>query len=245
MHTKKGRDKTNAFLLEGLKSIKEALKDNLKIKLLAVKENYEVDVDIEKKAEKFYRFSEQAFKKICATETPGNIVAACEKVYFNLEDILNKPDKNKLLVFLEEIRDPGNLGTIIRTCNAAQVSGIILSKNSTDIYNPKVVRASTGCLWKTPIIRSHNKIELLNRLKSSGFKVISSDMQGQKSYYSTELNKNIVIIFGNEGYGISEELKNLCDEIINIPISEKVESLNVGISVAIILFEARKQIDTQ
>lgn len=239
LHTKKGRDKANEFLLEGANSIQEAIKDNINIKFIGLLEHHKPDSIVLNSAQKFYYFTEPAFKKACSTDTPTNIIAVCEKFNTKIDDIFN--DQNKLIVILDEIKDPGNLGTIIRTACAANASGIIITDNSVDIFNPKVIRSTTGTLWKIPIVYHTDKSDLISKLKENHFKIYGADMHTETSYASVDYKQNTAIIFGSEAQGISDTFKASSDTIIKIPISNKVESLNVATSVAIILFEARKQ----
>lgn len=239
LHTKKGREKANEFLLEGTNSIKEAIKDKVKIKFIGILEHHQPDSFVADSKQLVYYFSEQAFKKACSTDSPANIIAVCEKFDSQINTIYNK--QNNLLVVLDEIKDPGNLGTIIRTSCAANASAIVITDNSVDIFNPKVARSTTGTLWKIPIIYFTNKSKLVSILKENNYILFGADMQTRTTYSSVNYTQNTAIIFGSEAQGLSEILKTSCDEIIKIPISNKVESLNVATSVAIILFEASKQ----
>lgn len=239
LHTKKNRDKTNEFLIEGSNTIIEAIKDNINVKFIGIIENYTPDPFIINSNKTIYQFSEPAFKKACSTDTPANIIAVCEKFTHKLDEILNS--SNKLIVVLDEIKDPGNLGTIIRTSCAANASGIVITDNSVDIFNPKVIRSTTGALWKMPIVYYSDKTSLVSKLKKNDFKIYGADMRTNTSYISVNYTLKTAIIFGSEAQGISEIFKSSTDEIIKIPISSKVESLNVASSVAIILFEALKQ----
>lgn len=241
LHSKKGRDNLNAFIIEGAKIVQEAIKDNLKIRSLAIIEHYQPDKYILDNIKEYTIFSENVFKKICTTDTPANILAVVEKKSFSMDEIVNKPNSNKLIAVLDEIKDPGNLGTIIRTCCAAEVDGIILTDLSVDMYNPKVIRSTAGALWKLPVIYFNDKQKLIEVLKSNDVKVYAADMSAEEDYCSVDYTKNVAIILGSEAAGISKCFLELSDKAIKIPISAKVESLNVASSAAIILFEALRQ----
>lgn len=241
LHYKKGRDKTNLFLIEGLKLVKEAIKDKLNLKFIAIKETSCFEDNLFESKLIDYKFSEAVFKKICTTETPTDIIAVAEKTEYNLETLLNKASRSKLFVILDEIKDPGNLGTIIRTSCAAFADAVILTDRSVDKFNPKVIRASAGTMWKIPVVYCEDKNELINKLKNNNFTLLSTAASAVDTHYSVSYKDNTALVFGTEGSGISEIFSKLCDKTIKIPINSKVESLNVASSVSIILFEALRQ----
>lgn len=241
LHSKKGREISGNFLIEGTNSVAEAVKDNLKIKLIAFKEGAKPSDFLLNKAQELYSFSEPVMKKVSTTDSPASVIAVCEQLKCSLKDILTPQQNSRLIVVLDEIKDPGNLGTIIRTSAAAAVDGIILTDASVDIYNPKIVRSTAGCLWKVPVIYHKNKKDLIKDLKNLKIKLYASDASGALVYSSANFNSDVAIIFGSEAQGLSDEFLAGCDEKINIPISKKVESLNVASSVAIILFEVIRQ----
>ncbi len=225
LHQKKYRDESGLFLIEGEKGVTEAQKHGLEIVHLFTLENS----------------SEQILKKISTTDTPPNIVAVAKQFTYRLEDLFIV--KNPLIIALENIKDPGNLGTIIRTAVAAGVSGIILTGETADIFNPKVVRSTAGNLWKLPIIKieENSKLkEIINNQNSCQIAGTSSYLSG-KNYYEADLTPATVIIFGSEAEGMTEEIARQTDFLVKIPINKNVESLNLGVSVGVILFEAVRQ----
>ena len=241
LHTKKGRDKTGCFLLEGAKILLDAINNDLKVNYVAYKEGYVPDQKVLKCIDNIYECSEAAFKKASSTDSPGNILAVLNKFTCNAEDIINVKKQNKLFVILDQLQDPGNIGNIIRTCTAANIDGIFITDLTVDLFNPKVVRSSAGTLWKIPIAYKNNKQELITLLKNSNIKIFTTQMMADKSYHDMNYNNDIAIAFGSEAKGLSGDILKACDYTIKIPISENVESLNVANSVAIILFEAIRQ----
>lgn len=241
LHSKKGRDKQNQFLLEGHKVVEEALNCGIKLKYVAVNESYKGCTELLNKINEYFIFSEACFKKVSTTNTPVNIIAIAEKFFFKIDDIFKKPDKDKLLIILDEIRDPGNLGSIIRTAAAANIDGIIITNCSVDIYNTKVIRSTTGCLWKIPIIYFDDKAKLIKLLKSKMFEIYTTSTSADCLYTEVNYNKNIALVFGSESTGVSDIFGFESNKKIKIPTRKNIESLNLASSVAIIIYEAIRQ----
>ncbi|MFH0703146.1 MAG: RNA methyltransferase [bacterium] len=237
---KKNRNEQGLFLLEGYKAIIEALKSGIKL------EDIFIDKDFNRKIPDFpniYSVNEQILRKISTTESPPEILATAYQLKFSINDFFTSD--NPVIIILENIKDPGNLGTIIRTAKACNVSGIILTDETVDIYNPKIVRSSAANLWKIPIIyiSEKNKIkENLNKFKKSQF-IATTVKKAQNTYlyYDIDYKKPTVLMFGSEAEGLSEELLNQADKLITIPMNEQVESLNLSISAGIILYESVRQ----
>ena len=242
LHQKKYRNELRLFLIEGYKGVDEAFKCGLSIEYVFVSKEYNRNLD-QWPEDKIYLVSEPIMKKISTTDTPPGIVAVAKQHTYKIEDVLNKT--NPLLLFLENIKDPGNLGTIIRTAAAADVTGIILTDDTVDIYNPKTVRSSAANLWKIPtvkIIEKQNLKELINKQKKCQFlaTMVTKDRK-PVIYYNIDYNQPTVMMFGSEAEGLSQESAEMADELIRIPMSEQVESLNLSISVGVVLYEAVRQ----
>lgn len=241
LHSKKGRDKFDSFLVEGSKLVKEAINDKLDIEFIAIRSGCNLDIDSFEGKNIDYSLSEPVFKKVCTTENPTDIIAVVKKVESNFEKLFKEPSSEKLFVILDEVKDPGNLGTIIRTACAAFADAVILTDNSVDKFNPKVIRASAGTMWKIPVVYCDNKNKLIEKLKNNSFLIYSTDANTTDTYYTASYKGNIALIFGTEGTGISKIFSEMSDKTIKIPINTKVESLNVASSVSAILFEALRQ----
>jgi TrmH family RNA methyltransferase len=263
LNQKKYRAETGLFLIEGLKGVEEALQYKLDIKYIFIvkqrchSEGFSPKNLLNSESSQRDRFfaslrmtksgvyivDEKIMKKISTTETPPEILAVASQVKYTLEDLFK--EKNPLIIVLENIKDAGNLGTIIRTAKAANVSGIILTGDCTDIHNPKVVRSSAANLWKIPVVNFKDTINLKGMIeKYTKCQYFAAQIQKNKKqnlYYEVNYKKPTVVFFGSEADGISEKLGSQADIFIKIPINEEVESLNLSISAGIIIYEAFRQ----
>ncbi len=219
---KKYRDKTDMFLIEGEHLINEAYKAGYLIELL-LEVGYEYDIDIETNY-----VTKNVMQYISSLDNPSKMIGVCLKKS-------NKVCGNKILM-LDDIQDPGNLGTIIRSAVAFKINTIILSDKCADIYSSKVIRASQGMIFKANIVNA-DLLEMTFMLKKQGFKIMGTKVTGGSDLKKLEKAEKFVIIMGNEGNGVKNELLSLCDEYIYIKMSEACESLNVAIATSIILYE--------
>lgn len=222
LKTKKYRDEEKKFLVEGIHLVKEAYDSGSLIEVLLLEGD-----DIDFNANVTY-VSESVMKSLSDLETPYNIIGICN--YPKEKEIGNK------VLMLDEIQDPGNLGTIIRSSVAFNIDTIILSKTSVDVYNSKVLRGCQGMNFHINIIRD-DLIENIKNLKSKGYRVYTTDVNGGKELKSIKSPDKYVIIMGNEGKGVSFEATDLSDERIYINMNENCESLNVAVATSIILYE--------
>ena len=222
LKTKKYRDEEKKFLVEGIHLVKEAYDSGSLIEVLLLEGD-----DIDFNANVTY-VSESVMKSLSDLETPYNIIGICN--YPKEKEIGNK------VLMLDEIQDPGNLGTIIRSSVAFNIDTIILSKTSVDVYNSKVLRGCQGMNFHINIIRD-DLIENIKNLKSKGYRVYTTDVNGGKELKSIKSPDKYVIIMGNEGKGVSFEASDLSDERIYINMNENCESLNVAVATSIILYE--------
>lgn len=224
LQQKKYRDLTNTFIVEGEHLLKEAYELGYLIEMYKEESN-NFNLDIQTNY-----VSREVLKYISNLDTP-TVVGICKKK--EIKDLGNK------LVILEDVQDPGNLGTIIRSAVAFNIDTIVLSKNTVDMYNDKVVRASQGMLFKINII-VENLESFLPKLKENDYTIYGTKVDGGKSLKTIEKREKFAIIMGNEGAGMSPNLSNLCDNYIYIDMNSKCESLNVGVATSIILYELDK-----
>ena len=222
---KKHRDKTDLFLIEGLHIIKEALKNN-SLKELYVLENEEVQVDF-----KADFLTSKVMKYLTNMASIPRYIGVCQK---------KTPQKigNKVLI-LDDIQDPGNLGGIIRSAFAFNIDTILLSKNTTDLYNDKVIRSSQGMLFNINILKV-NIEEEIKKLKKEKYIIIGTKIDKGKDIKDFKKLDKFVIIMGNEGNGVSSNILSLCDDYIYIKMNQECESLNVLVATSIILYELDK-----
>ncbi len=237
LQEKKYRRQFGEFVIEGFKGVGEAL-DSGNVVLVVVEGSRREELDIAQcisKAEKLKVPVEFCGRKdighIKSTDTFPGILAVVESQNFQLADIAEGS-----IVVLDDVRDPGNLGTIIRTADWFGVSNIMLSENSVDEYNPKVVRSTMGSIFRSHIYRSHNVFKELSELKDKfGYTVVSIDIQGKVLPQTISQAEKIVFLFGSESHGLSRELEELVDTRYTIPGRGGAESLNLAIAVAIVM----------
>ncbi|MFA3783902.1 TrmH family RNA methyltransferase [Melioribacteraceae bacterium 4301-Me] len=239
---KKYRKKEKKFLVEGVKLIREALDYNYNCEIvfytnefLSKYESTEIFDRIKLIRKVIVKNVE--LKKVTDTQNPSGIVAV-----FNFKNnTKSKSHSSNLIVGLENISDPGNLGTIIRNCDWFGIKEILLNSNCAEIYNPKVIRASAGSIFHLKILEAENFYDELNELKSAGYKIYCSDLKGCNVFNLIIDNKS-VILFSNEASGPSQKLLKIADEKITIPRLGKAESLNVANASAVILAFLTKKI---
>lgn len=241
LKTKKERDKEGLFVCEGLRFVEEIAND-WKIKYYAVSESFEKENNLsafEKRAD-VYVFSDKEFSDMSDTENPQGIMAVCEKKQFSLEDIVKKAEGG-FFVAAEELNDPGNLGTIIRTADACGVDAVILSKGSVDVYNGKVLRSTMGSVFHVPVITDVNIKETIEIMKENGVKVYAAHLKGKKTPYKFNLKTKTAYLIGNEANGLKEETASLADEYVKIPMPGRAESLNASVAAAVLMYETVRQ----
>ena len=221
LQSKKYRDSTNTFVVETEHLVEEAFKAGI-VKDVFLVENEFVDRD------DIYFVTPEIMKKMSSMESPSNVLAVCEKS--NSKEIIG----NKILL-LDNIQDPGNLGTIIRSSVAFNVDTIILSPDTVDLYNPKVIRASEGMFCHINII-TMDLDEAIEKIKNKGIEVYGTNVVDGIDV--KEINKSsYALVMGNEGNGVSQRIQDLCDENLYIPMNKTCESLNVGVACSILLYE--------
>jgi len=221
LHLKKYRDKTNTFLVEGSHLVEEAFKEGY-LKELILEENTDYNIDIKKDYG-----TKNVMKYLSNLDTPSNIIGVCEKKQ-------NKIIGSRILL-LDNVQDPGNIGTIIRSAVAFNIDTIILSETCADIYSSKVIRATQGMIFKINIFYE-NLEETIKELKKQNYKILGTKVSGGKELKTIEKINKFAIIMGNEGKGVKENLLNLCDEYIYIKMNGTCESLNVAVATSIILY---------
>ena len=226
---KKYRDLTNTFLIEGLHLVNEAINNNL-IKVIFVLEDFSFDTNFKK-----IIVSREVMKKLSDNPSLPKIMAIVEKK--KEESIGNK------VVILDRVQDPGNLGTIIRSATAFNFDTIILSNDSVDLYNSKVVRSTQGMLFNINILRRDIKEEITN-LKSKNYLILGTDVYNGSDVSKYTVNKKFALVLGNEGTGVSEEVKSLCDDNLYIKMNSKCESINVSVAASILMYELGSKYET-
>jgi len=246
---RKYRELYHNFLIEGVNFVGDALLNNAPIDFVMVAENNQ-------HSEKYQEIMEQArlqqvplffvkdelLAKISDTETPQGVVAVCSMPSWNEEQVIREGDG--LLVALDGLQDPGNLGTIIRSAAGVGVSGVFLGEGTVDIYNPKVLRATMGAVFRVPVFQQVDLITLIRKVKEAGFQTVAAEPRADKKYYRVDFRKGgHLILIGNESRGIRAELLDLVDLRVSIPLVGGVESLNAAVAASLILYEIFRQRD--
>lgn len=239
---KKYRNQYCEFIIEGVKLIKEAINEYIKIKNIIISEEALdtglIDKDLIQIIQKqgFIKVPSNIFKLISDVENPQGILAIVEKDNNNL-----KIDKSEnFILALDDIQDPGNLGTIIRTADSINLKQILISKGTADAYNPKVIRSTMGAIFRVKIIECEDLSLTLKDLQKNKYKVVVTSLDARKTIYDVDFKRNVIVI-GNEANGVSKEIIDLADEKTIIPMQGKTESLNVSVATGVILYEYVRQ----
>lgn len=234
---KKYRDESGLFLLEGEKAVLEAINFGINIKDIFINKKNEKLLS-QYKSRSFYAVNDKVLSKITDAKTSPDIIAVAYK--FD-NDIAKIPNSNSIVLLLENIKDAGNLGTVIRTASAFNIDGIILLGETVDLFSPKVVRSSVGYFWKTPIVKVNN-IDIVKKY-FNGYEFFATSVDKKlnlKVLKQADIKPESVIMFGSEAFGLSEKVIKSADTFINIPIKCDIESLNLSIAIGIVLYEIRR-----
>ena len=228
--TKKERDKTGTFLIEGYHLVEEALKQQDFVLELIVSEKVELPPRLDYGTASITFVTEEISRQLSDTEAPQGIYAICRQ----MEQASSLQDARSLLL-LDAVQDPGNLGTMIRTADAAGIDAVIVGRGSVDSYNPKVLRSAQGSHFHLPII-SGDLTEWICRLKEKNIPVYGTALETARVYTETEPGNSFALIVGNEGNGVNKEILMQTDANLYIPIYGKSESLNVAVAAGILLY---------
>ncbi|QSX06140.1 RNA methyltransferase [Sedimentibacter sp. zth1] len=245
METKKNRDINSAYIVESIKLIKEAINEKVLFKFVLISDSIKEKKDIkyvvnilEKSNIEYYYVKSDVFKDISNTVTSQGIVAVVDKKKIDIKDILT----TNFLVFCDKLQDPGNLGTIVRTADAFGPCSVVLSPCCVDAYNAKTVRACAGAIYRANVFEIKDSVEFLTKMKASGYKVISTVVDSNLDFDNIKELEKICLVIGNEGNGVSDEVKQLSDLKITIKMTGNTESLNASIAAGISIYEIRKKL---
>ena len=227
---KKYRDEYHEFIIEGIKLVNEAIIEKANIKKIIICEEL---LKEKVESENVEYVSETVFRHISETQNPQGILAVVEQK-------TSEKEYGKTIFALDNLRDPGNLGTIIRTLDSAGISSLILSKGSADLYNPKVIRSTMGAIFRIKIIECEDLTKTLKEIRKHKFKLVVTSLQTDKSLYDINFDKKVIVI-GNEANGVSKDIQDLSDEKIKIPMIGKTESLNASVATGVVLYEYVRQ----
>ncbi len=239
---KKYRDESNEYLVEGVKLVEEAVKENAKIKQIIVCEDttrtYEIPTHIMLEIAKYecISVSDKIFNIITQVTNPQGIMAIIEK---NAQEAQIDYSQD-IIVVLDDVQDPGNLGTILRTVDSIGLNQIIVSKGTADAFNSKVVRSTMGAIFRIKIIEVENLAQAIKEMRKHHFKLMVTSLQTKNSIYDIDFNKKIIVI-GNEANGVSKEIQDMADEKAKIPMLGRTESLNASVAAGVVMYEYVRQ----
>jgi len=244
LSVKKFRDEHRLFLVEGKRSVQEAISSDFEIKLILATAAFLKDPDgrsiiagAKKRKAKTEEMSEREFSALADTVHAQGIAAIVETKRASFPGILARDRPGALLVALDAVADPGNVGTIIRTCDWFGVDGIILGEGCADLYNPKVVRGTMGSVFHLPVAEGVNLEKSLPLARDAGYRVLATDAASHDQLPADQ--RKSILVFGNEAHGISKVVRALCDRSIAIPRYGRAESLNVSIACGVLLAQLR------
>lgn len=239
---KKYRDESNEYVVEGVKLVEEAVKENAKIKQIIVCEDttrtYEIPTHIMLEIAKYecISVSDKIFNIITQVTNPQGIMAIIEKNAQNAKIDYTQD----IIVVLDDVQDPGNLGTILRTVDSIGLNQIIVSKGTADAFNSKVVRSTMGTIFRIKIIEVENLAQAIKEMRKHHFKLMVTSLQTKNSIYDIDFYKKIIVI-GNEANGVSKEIQDMADEKAKIPMLGRTESLNASVAAGVVMYEYVRQ----
>lgn len=234
----KARNQAGVFIVEGIRMVQETPADRVE-KLYVTEGFYKKYKDALPKGCKPELVSDVVFAYMSDTKTPQGVLAVVRQMKHKAEDILNA--ENPHIMVLDNLQDPGNLGTIFRTAEAAGVNGLILSKDCVDIYNPKTIRSTMGAIYRMPFVYVEDILETIGEMKQKGIHVYAAHLDGKNSYDKEDYSTGTAFLIGNEGNGLRDEVAAQADTWVQIPMAGHVESLNAAIAAAVLMFEVSRQ----
>ena len=235
----KARNEEGVFVVEGLRMFAEVPKERVEkvyvSETLYNKKKHEMNLE-ELPLE---ILSDSVFKHVSDTQTPQGVLCIVKQHTYEIDALLNI--KNPHFMVLDNLQDPGNLGTIVRTAEGAGVDAVFMSKDCVDIYNPKTIRSTMGSIYRMPTIYIEDTLKLLELFKEKGIKSYAAHLDGKNSYDKENYCMGTAILIGNEGNGLRDEVSNKADIWVRIPMEGQVESLNAAIAASVLMFEVARQ----
>ena len=234
---KKYRDKEGLYLIEGENLIAEVPEKDLVY--VFFREGQERQIfDLQDQ----YVVAEQLFDKLAQTETSQGILAVVRKPKLTADDLVTRIEEADKVV-MDRLQDPGNIGTIIRTAEGAGYKAVITVKGTGDVFSPKTIRAAAGSVFRMPIFQVESNEALRQLTKRMGKKLVVTGFHTDKYYYDVDLSKGVALVIGNEGNGVSDELMEMADMIVKIPMDGHLESLNASVAAGILMYETKRKRD--
>ena len=237
----KARNEAKLFVVEGVRMISELPKE--RTEKLYVSESFLKNPDNASFLDAhpgYETVTDSVFAAMSDTQTPQGVLALIRQYEYGIDDIL-KAEGAAHLMILENLQDPGNLGTILRAGEGAGITGLIMSRDTVDIYNPKVIRSTMGSVFRVPFFYTDDLFATVEELKAKGIRLFAAHLGGKNNYEAEDYTGNIGFLIGNEGNGLTDELSNMADTWVKIPMAGQVESLNAAIAASILMFETARQ----
>ena len=240
---RKARDEEKVFLVEGIRMFREVPAKRLQEVYVSEtfwkKEKAEVEAILSKSRIRAEVLSDTVFAHASDTKTPQGVLCVVAQKENTLDDVVNAD--NPHILVLDNLQDPGNLGTIVRTAEGAGVTGILMSKETVDIYNPKTIRSTMGSVYRMPFCYAEDMVEAVGELKKRGIHTYAAHLDGKHAYDEEDYTKPCAFFIGNEGNGLRDEVAKAADTYVRIPMCGQVESLNAAIAASVLMFEAARQ----
>ncbi len=244
LSTSKGRKKEGKYIAEGIRTVELAVEYGAEIDVIAMSEKFYTKIEnktiVDNLDEKFkvYVFPDDMFEKMVMTENTQGVAAICKIRSLNVEDF--NCYKHKKIIVVDRIQDPGNMGTIIRTADAAGFDLILITSNTVDVFNPKVVRSAMGSMFFMDMIFASQN-DLLECLKKNDIEIVSGYLNTDNYYDKIEYKEKCALVVGNEANGINEFWIENSDKLVKIPMFGRAESLNVAVSAALLMYQINKK----
>lgn len=241
----KARDRRKAgiFLIEGFRMFEEAPEESIQQVFVSEEavERIGKRPDAQRKlgAVGYETVAKEVFARMSDTQTPQGVLCVMKRPRYSLEQFLQA--ESPLIVVLEDLQDPGNLGTMIRTGEAAGVTGVIMSAGTVDIFNPKTIRSTMGSIFRVPFLYAESLPEILGILRQRGIRTYAADLKGETYYDRVSFREPAAFLIGNEGKGLTKETAAHAEHYLKIPMEGRVESLNAAIAASLLMYEAHRQ----
>ena len=237
LKTAKGRSEKELFLIEGIRSVRDAIEKNAQIECIILKDGTSLDFKVKCDV---YTFAPKLFVDMCETVSPQGVMAVCRMEKKELSDV-SASGKN-CVVMCEALQDPGNIGSVIRTAHAADCGGVILTKGCCDLYNPKIIRATMTGIFSVPTVQNAASEHVIEYFKRNGYKIVAGALcEESVDFYEADLKGKVLIVIGNEGNGITDKTLSLCDTLVKIPMRSDAESLNAAVAGSVMIYEHYRQ----
>ncbi len=234
----KARKKSGSFLIEGMREIELAIKGNYEIETILFLPELVSNNQITKLTDNPIEISKEVYQKLAYRDTTEGILAVAKTKSLQLADL--KLSENPLILVMEAIEKPGNIGAVLRTCDAAKIDAVIIANPKTDLYNPNIVRSSVGCLFTNQIATGSTE-EVIDYLMQKNINFYSATLQNSTSYHTQNYTLPTALVVGTEATGLSELWRKKATQNIIIPMQGEIDSMNVSVAAAILIFEAKRQ----